>query len=206
AVLDFEVILKQSARRRSGRMRSVFIEGAAMTRAHKQVRLLKPANGAAEVRAVDCEDLKSLSFDSAHPARDIARRPIPRSRERIAIRRQPRFTGWKLFQRAERDPRIGWSFAPEARKDKTDDRNAYERRCHHVESGAKLQQKTPARRSGIWLRTTLLLINRHLVFLLSFVNQRAMSSCFQRPIDWRLASVRAREGWAVARPARAPHR
>src|SRR5215467_8545251 len=119
-------------------MRAVFVKGAAMTGAHEQVRLLEPANWAAEMRAVNGEDLKLLPLDSPHPARDISGHPIPWPRVRIAVGRKPRLTNGEAFQRAERDPGIGWSFAPEAGKHKAYDRNAYERRGDHVERGSKL--------------------------------------------------------------------
>src|SRR5215475_12799453 len=119
-----------------------------MTRAHEQVRLLKPAHRAAEVCAVDGEDLKLLTLNSPHPARDVCRRPVPGPRVRIAIGRKPRLTHWKAVQYAERDPRRERPSAAEAGKNIADDGNAYKRRRHDVERGPQLQQKTTARRPG----------------------------------------------------------
>src|SRR5262245_8061152 len=100
-VLDVVVVFVKASRRRARRVRSVLVKGSAMTRAHEQVRLLEPANRAAEMRAVNGEDLKLLPLDSPHPARDISGHPIPWPRVRIAVGRKPRLTHREAFQRAE---------------------------------------------------------------------------------------------------------
>src|ERR1044071_9478074 len=132
-----------------------------MTGTHEQVRLLKPAHGAAEMRAVDGEDLKFLALDTPHPARNICRRPVPWPRVRVAVGRKPRLTRWKAIERAERDPRVVRPAASEAGKNIADDGNTDKRRRHHVERCPKLQQKTTARSPGAGSRMICLLFNRH---------------------------------------------
>ena len=78
------------------------------------------------MRAVDGENLKFLAFDMPHPAWDITRRSIPWPCIGVSVGREPCLTRGKAFERAERDPGFGWSFAPKAGQDKSDDRNTYE--------------------------------------------------------------------------------
>src|SRR4030095_13000958 len=57
AVLDFVLIFIETARRRARRVRSIFVKGPTMARAHIQMRLLEPANRAGEMRAADGKGL-----------------------------------------------------------------------------------------------------------------------------------------------------
>ena len=68
AVLDLVVVLEEAARRRAGGARAVRVVGAAVAGAHEEPRLREPAHRAAEVRAVDGEDLELLAGDAPHPA------------------------------------------------------------------------------------------------------------------------------------------
>src|SRR5204862_7694712 len=70
-ILYFVRVLKESARRRSGRARTVLVVDSAVAGAHKQSRFLEPPHRAAKVRAVDREDLKLVCLRMPHPARNI---------------------------------------------------------------------------------------------------------------------------------------
>src|SRR5262245_45988270 len=98
--------------------------------------------------AVDGEDLKSFTLDSADPARNICRHAVPGPGVRVAISREPCLTFRKCFQRTQRDPRLIRPAPTKAGKDKSDHGNADKRRSHHVECCPKLQQETAARRPG----------------------------------------------------------
>src|SRR5262249_56477976 len=74
---DPVLVLEQAARRRAGGAGAILVVRPAVTRAHEQARLGEPPHRAAEVRAVDREDLELLALDAAHPARDLRRRPVP---------------------------------------------------------------------------------------------------------------------------------
>ena len=73
SILNFVVVLEQSALRRSGGARAVLVIGAAVAGTHEEVRLREPANRTSQVRAVDGEDLESLVVNISDPACDVAR-------------------------------------------------------------------------------------------------------------------------------------
>src|SRR5262245_49703352 len=91
-VAHLVLVLEQAARRRPRRMGAVLVVHAAVARAHEQARLREPAHRAAEVRAVDREDLELLGLHAAHPARDLGRRPVPRDSKRIVVDGEPRLS------------------------------------------------------------------------------------------------------------------
>src|SRR5215471_2905632 len=68
AVLDLVWVLKEPARRRAGRPRSVFVVHAAVTGTHEEPRLREPAHGTAKVRAVDREHLELVALKAPDPA------------------------------------------------------------------------------------------------------------------------------------------
>jgi hypothetical protein len=88
------------ARTRASRPRSRRRRG----RAHEQPRLLEPSNGAAQMRAVHREHLELLVADTAHPARDLRGRPVPRDAKRVVVRRQARLPSGKRVHLTELDP------------------------------------------------------------------------------------------------------
>ena len=61
-----------------------------MARTHEQARLWEPADGAAQVRAIDGKHLELIAFDAAHPARDVDRLAVGRRHVRIPEGGQPR--------------------------------------------------------------------------------------------------------------------
>jgi hypothetical protein len=61
------------------------------------------------VRAIDGEDLESLSVQVSYPARNIRCLAIPRVDNGIPIHSQPGLACWELFQPAHRKPvLIAW--------------------------------------------------------------------------------------------------
>src|SRR4029453_10203374 len=94
------------------------------------------------MRAVDGEYLKLLSLDPPHPAWDVGRRPIPGSRVRVAVSRQPRLPRGEAIERAEADPRLMRPLAAKTREDKPDYRDAHQGRGHHVEHRANLEEES----------------------------------------------------------------
>src|SRR5207245_8219226 len=82
---DLVAILEQTTLRRSGGARAVRVVGATVARAHEQVRLREPTDGAPQVRAVDREDLELLASETTHPARDRRGLAIPRVHHGVPI-------------------------------------------------------------------------------------------------------------------------
>src|SRR5882672_5603790 len=106
AAFDFVLVFEQTARRRTRRMRSIFIERPTVARTHEQPRLLKPADRASEVSAVDREYLKCLAVNSPHPAWRLGRVPVPRFDDRIPVNGKSRLAFGKAIQCAERYPTL----------------------------------------------------------------------------------------------------
>jgi hypothetical protein len=77
-----------------------------MARTHKEVRLRKPPNGTPKVSAINGKDLKLLTVHISNPAGDVCRFSVPGIHHWISIRGQPGLTSRKLFQSAERQPRL----------------------------------------------------------------------------------------------------
>src|SRR5258705_2330509 len=132
-------IFEQATLRRSGGARSVRVVRATVTRAQEQVRLRKPAHGAAEVRTVDREHLELLTFEVTHPASDARGFAVPRVRHGVAIGGETRLAFREPFHRAERQPGLvsGPPLARDRRQDVTNDRNAHDRGNEQVEADAQ---------------------------------------------------------------------
>ena len=108
-ILDLVAVRKQSARWGPGGMRTVGIVDPSVARAHEEVGLWEPANRTPEVRAIDGEDLETLSVQVSYPARNICCLAIPRVGDGIPIHSKPGLPCWKLFQPAHRKPvLIAW--------------------------------------------------------------------------------------------------
>src|SRR5438132_8677512 len=103
---DLVGIFEQATLRRSGGARAVRIVGATVTRAHEQVRLREPTDGAPEVRAVDREDLELLACEMTHPARDRRGLAVPRVHHGVPIGGEARLAFRELAESAEREPRL----------------------------------------------------------------------------------------------------
>src|SRR5882724_3723973 len=93
--------------RRPGCPRAVLIIRPAMAGAHEQPRGYEPADGAAEMRAVDRQHLKLLALESSDPAGDLRGGPIPGDVERVFVCGQPRLPLAEAFEGAELDPCLG---------------------------------------------------------------------------------------------------
>ena len=77
-----------------------------MAGAQEEPGLSEPANRAAEVRTVDCEDLKLVVGDTTNPAWDITGLTVPTGRNGIAEVDQTGLAYWKIIEWAEVDPRF----------------------------------------------------------------------------------------------------
>src|SRR5258708_39583755 len=84
-----------------------------MTGTHEEVRVLKPANGTPQMRAVDRKDLKLLAVHPPHPAGDVSGRTVPRACVRITVLRQPRLVLGEPSDRPKRNPRRERAFGAE---------------------------------------------------------------------------------------------
>src|SRR5262245_4525958 len=145
AALDLELIAVERTRGRPRGMAAVGVEHAAVARAHEQLRRGEPANGADEVGAVDGEQLELVARQPAYPARDVGGLPVPRPRERVAVRGEPGLVLGEVRQRSERDPFLP---APAARggEDEADERDREQRRRDGIQREAEEQQHpAPAR-------------------------------------------------------------
>src|SRR5258708_2134207 len=101
AALDFVLIFEEPARRRTRNVRSVFIKRAPMARTHEQPRFLKPAHRAAEMGAIDRENLERLRVHPAHPTWNFSGVPVPRLADRVAIDGQARLAFRKFVEGPE---------------------------------------------------------------------------------------------------------
>src|SRR5207249_5461065 len=76
---DLVGIFEQATIRRSGGARAVRVVGATVTRAHEQVRLREPTDGAPQVRAVAREDPELRATAMTPPPRDRRGLAVPRA-------------------------------------------------------------------------------------------------------------------------------
>src|SRR5439155_8532650 len=143
AVLNLVFVLVQPARRRAGSMGTILIKCAAVAGAHEQMRFFEPANRTAQVRAIYCEYLKRFAILPPHPARNVCRCSIPRTREGITIRCHPRLVFRKVFHRAESDPGLVRLSLAETGENVANHRNGEERSRDGVKSRAQVKKKAP---------------------------------------------------------------
>src|SRR5262249_54950117 len=104
-VLNLERIFEEPPLRRPGSARAVAIIGAAMAGTHEQAGLRKPANRAAQVGTVDGKHLELVALNTPHPARRVCGLTVRRRHIRIAERREPRFSFWKVADGPKPHPR-----------------------------------------------------------------------------------------------------
>src|SRR6266404_6876393 len=104
-VFDFVRIFEQPALRRTGGTRAVAVIRAAVARAHEQTRLRKPTDGAAQVSAIDRENLELFAGDAPDPARRVYSGAVRGSHVGISKRCQPRFAFRKFGDGSNRHPR-----------------------------------------------------------------------------------------------------
>src|SRR5258707_1317380 len=104
AVFDFVRIFEQPALRRTGGTRAVAVIRAAVARAHEQAGLRKPADGAAQVRAIDGKNLELFAGDAPDPARRAYSGAVRWSHVGISKCCQPRLTLRKLADGSKGHP------------------------------------------------------------------------------------------------------
>jgi len=66
--LNFVGVFKEAALWRTGGASAILVIDAAVARTHEEAGLRKPANGTAEMHAIDGKDLKGVIVDAADPA------------------------------------------------------------------------------------------------------------------------------------------
>ena len=104
SVFDFVRIFEEPALRRSRRARAIAVVCAAVTRTHEQAGLREPADGAAEMCAVDGKHLKLIARDAAHPARCVYSLSIGWHDQGIAKSSHPRLSLRKVADISEAAP------------------------------------------------------------------------------------------------------
>src|SRR5260221_2894462 len=82
AVFDFVLVFEKPARRRTGGTCAVFVISATVAWTQEEARLLEPAHRAAQVGAIDGEDLEPATVHAAHQAWNVAGLAVPRPRHR----------------------------------------------------------------------------------------------------------------------------
>src|SRR5262249_41107103 len=134
-VLNLIGIFEQTTLRRPRGARAIAIVRAAVAWTHEQTRLWEPADGAAEMRAVDCENLKLLAGDTPHPAGGVHGLAVGWHHVGILKCSQPGFTLRKFTDFADRHPgEVGAvAAACDRREQILDDRNCERRSYHCVE-------------------------------------------------------------------------
>src|SRR5256885_11708054 len=115
------VVFEKAPRRRPRGARAIFVVDPAVARAHEQTRLREPAHWAAEVRAVDREDLEPVTLDVAHPARGVGCGTVPFHAHRVPVDGQASLALWKIRDRTNLDPRLA-ARAAHRRRDEPDHR------------------------------------------------------------------------------------
>src|SRR3984893_6134581 len=151
AAVDLVLIFEQSTRRWARGMRSVLIESAPMAWTHEQSRFLKPTNRAAEVGAVDRENLELFGIDSTHPARPFGSVSVPGLGYRIAIDSQSSLAFREAIQRTERNPTVPRTLR-ETRQDVAQNGHADKRSCNAVQARSDLEKEIAARHTrGRWI-------------------------------------------------------
>src|SRR5262245_48519980 len=143
-VADLVFVLEQCPGWWPGRAGAVLVVHAAVAGAHEQSGLREPADGAAEMRAVDREDLKPLVVDSPHPAWDIGGGPVPGDPERVFERRQPRLALGKALDEPQLDPGLG-ATPTDGAEEIADHRDADQGGRYHVQGEAQLEQEAATR-------------------------------------------------------------
>src|SRR5215470_10882731 len=133
ALADLVLVLEEPARRRPRGARAVLVVDAAVTGAHEELGLREPAHGAAQMRAVDGEDLEALPVDAPHPARDLGRVAVPLHAERVLVMGEPGLSHGEAVHPAQLDPGLAAAEPPGGGKDVADDRDAHEDGAEGVE-------------------------------------------------------------------------
>ena len=127
-------------------MRTIRIVNAAVARTHEQVGLREPAHRTSEVRAIDRKDLEILAVQVSHPAGNIRGLAIPGIGTGIPIGGEPGLACGKLFQSAEREPRLITRLPPAShrRQKITHDRHGQNRTDDSVEEQSNLREQSRA--------------------------------------------------------------
>ncbi len=141
---NLPVVGEEAALRRPGGARAVGVVDAAVAGAHEELRLRKPAHGAAEVRAIDGEDAEFVGAITAHVAGDVVGLAVPGIRGGIFVEGEARFSGGKCSRGSERDPGVeARVFAP-GREEVAQDGHGEHQADDSVESDAGFEQQPAA--------------------------------------------------------------
>src|SRR5262245_17412069 len=141
ALTNLVVVFEEATRWRPGGTRAIFVVHAAVTWAHEETRLCEPAHGAAEMRAVDREDLEPVTLDVAHPARGVGRGSVTLHAHGVPINGQARLAFGEILDGRHLDPRLP-AGAAHRRRDEPDHRNSHERGADHVQRKPELEEES----------------------------------------------------------------
>ena len=117
-----------------------------MAGTHKEARLREPANGTSQVRTIYGEDLELLTVDISNPARNIAGFAIPRIDDGISIGGETSLPSRKVFQSAQRNPRLITGLPPVDHRRKQIAHDRHGQGCAHdtINKESQLQEhRTP---------------------------------------------------------------
>ena len=146
AVRDLVLVLEEAALGRAGGAGTVGVVGAAVAGAQEEFGLREPADGAAEVSAVDGEDLEGVAGDAADPAGNVAGLAVPCGRDGIAVVDEPRLAFGKVGEWAEVDPGvIGGGLLQCRAEEVADDRHGENGADRSVDQERELEEEGAAR-------------------------------------------------------------
>ena len=173
AVFDPGLVVEEPARRRAGGPLAIRVVRAAVAGTHEEPRLREPANRTPEVRAIDREDLKFLSLQAPHPARDVTGGAVPGPGERIAERREPRLAFGECVDVPQRNPRERFDhlLLARGRREKADERDAEQDAGQRVQGDAQFQEAAARHRARRLMCFVILLLHR------SLLNRPPVGSC-----------------------------
>src|SRR6202050_3829619 len=122
-----------------------------MTRTHKQTRLLKPANWAAEMCTIDRKHLKLIARDAAHPARCVYGFSIGWHDQGIAESSHSRLSLRKVADVSQAYPRkiAIPATTSDGGKKKTRNRHGQHDRSEAVEQDSQLHEESASRKASV---------------------------------------------------------
>ena len=146
---DLVLVLEEAALGWAGGARSVGVVGAAVARAQKELRLREPADRAAEVSAVDREDLECIAGDAADPAGNFSGLAVPGGCDGIAEVDQAGLALGKVGERAQVDPGVlARAFLQRRAQQIADERHREHCADRAVQQQRELEEEDAARVAG----------------------------------------------------------
>ncbi len=135
---------------------AVLIVGSAVAGAHEEARLREPADGAAEVGAVDGEDLELVAGEAADPAGDLGGFTVGDRGDGIDVVGEAGFAFGIVVDRAEGDPALVARVALErGAEEVADQRHGEDRADGAIQGKRELEEEGAAsvlRGAGLGMR------------------------------------------------------